>query len=516
MANSLFDQFKATLIQALQDTDFRRKNAIFADDDFLADAVSRIQALTPDVAMRLDFNDVISTLGMIEKDNTNQQIRFEPKGFETTLSSFREGISSDPRRFWRRDNSSSTDGVRYLLADRADGVFQLNDSMEVLRRFPNFGTSIVTGDYESSNDAVTFMVGATEYIAITSYSHEVVQIYLYNAPFTNVATIGTVDTPGATSALLESPVSLAVDTTNDLLFIACEAGMPAGASAANGFITIYDISTPSAPVHEQISHFFNLTGSILDGEINEPRDIFFDNTDNLLWVSNGGTVPVLDEVGAFTIDVTTPVYTLTKYLDTQGSGYTFETQEQVWVQDLLGGFKRIYVANGTRGTLEEFDFNTLKHLASYGFRATTDSNTTDRFDPDVIFGAIGTSSAMVADRIVIDDQEVDTIITSDPMNRRIHRFNLNAYTENNFANFQLLTFDVPVTVNGWSLSGTLPLDMVKVFYRFSETDEFRELPQDTTITSSSTLQFRVSVQLDTQRFVKSWIIRNLRISATQT
>jgi len=515
MGNALFDQFKATLSQALQDQDFRRKNAIYQDDDFLADQLARISELTPDVSIRLDFDDIISAEGMVIRDQVQRIIKFDPKGFRTTLSAFREGLIDTPKRFWRRDVDD--DGVRYLLADQNTGIFLLNDSLEVLRRFPGFGPNMVVGnDYQNAADALTFTIAGTEYVAVACFNRHAVRIYEYEAPFSLVATIGTVDVPGDNGVLLNQPVSLAYDATNQLLFIANQEGTPAGATLDRGFIAIFDVSTPASPTSIDLSHFYVNTGSLLDSEIDTPTDVFFDNGANMLWIVNGN-----NEVGAFTIDTANSVYSLRKFIEPSGpsmgssGAYTLRNPEQVYVQNLLGGYKRVYVANGATGTVEEFDDRNLRHLATYGYRASEDELNLYNRMSDSVYGAIGYAQGVVVDRILIDEQEVDVLITSDTLNKRLQQFNLNAYSEDNFANFKLKTYSVPLSVNGWTINGDIPTDMVRVFYRFAETENFRELPQETSIPPSSSLQFRVAVRLSTKRFVRDWHIRYLRINGTQ-
>lgn len=204
----LFDGFKDTLKTALNDPDFRRKNTLLQDPDLLATYLDRVDALTPDVSILLDYNNVISALGLAKKNANERVVEFEPSGFETTLSAFREGDITTPRRFWLRANAAVGE-ARYLLSDggagavTSNGVMALSPELEVLYRFPHFGSDLVGSDeYEDSADAITFTVGTTEYIAIACTAREVVQIYEFADPYTYIATLGVIDTPEWTREVL--------------------------------------------------------------------------------------------------------------------------------------------------------------------------------------------------------------------------------------------------------------------------------------------------------------------------
>jgi hypothetical protein len=185
------------------------------------------------------------------------------------------------------------------------------------------------------------------------------------------------------------------------------------------------------------------------------------------------------------------------------------------VHDALGGFKQVYVANGAAGLIERFDELTLAHQATYGYRALEDElNSLNRMSTHV-YGALGFAQAVVADRVFLDGEETDVMVCGDTLNKRLHRFNLNAYTQDNFANFALMTLPVPVSFTGWTVSGDIPVDMVRVDYRFAETEEFRQLEPNASIPATSTIQFRVSVELDSTRFVRDWYIRELVVHGKQ-
>lgn len=508
MSISQFNQFKDFLATAVQDVDFVRKNSLLQDATYLQTTVDRIEALTPDISLDLTYQDFESGLGLLLQDSTNRTLAFKPKGFQTTLSAYREGVTSEPRRIFRR--ATVADGIYYLLADggigaTGSGVFLLNNKLDVIRRLPHYGPNTAAGEYEDPSCAITFTISTVEYVAVADATHHVVHIYLYAAPYTLIATIGTVDTPGAAADLLTAPNGLAVDVTNTLMYISCPTGQPAGATASNGFVAIYDLSIIGTPAYDSIPFFYAGTGSLLDAQVHTPVDLIYDGT--LLWISNNG----VDHVGAFDVSGVSPI--CTRFIESAGANYTLRGPQQIYFRTTVGGFARLYVVNSETGTIEEFDALTYQHVATYGIRATEDTLPAayTRLSPD-IYGALGQPYGVVVDIVSIDDQDTNVMIVTDVGNKRIHRFNLDAYTADNFVNFGLQTFGVPVVFDGWSLAGNLPLDMVTVWYRFGVTEQFRKMPQDAVLPETRTVQFRLAITLDTRKFIKTnWVVDRLRV-----
>jgi hypothetical protein len=293
-----------------------------------------------------------------------------------------------------------------------------------------------------------------------------------------------------------------------MLYILCAEGQPAGATLNMGYIVSYDLTVPTVPVFNKFELFYEATGSLLDVEIRTGTDIFFDGT--YLWVVNGTS-----EVGA--LDLSGTSARCVKYVETAGAGYALYSPAQLYIHDALGGFKKIYVANGAAGQVEEFDYLTLRHLNTYGYRALEDELNSYNRMSTAVYGALGFAQGVVADRVLIDGEETDVMICADPLNKRLHRFNLNAYTVDNFANFGMLQFDVPVSIESWTISGDISTEMVKVYYRFAETEDFRELScSASSLPPTTSIQFRIAIQLDSRRFVRDWYIRELVVHGKQS
>lgn len=513
MSIAQFSQFRDFLSLVVQDTDVVRKNQVLQDSTYMETLLARIEALTPDITLKSTYADAISQMGVVQVDDTSRTIKFVPLGFETKLSRYREAVATAPNYLWARA-TTTVDRVRYLLTDWSDtvpgnGVLLLNEQLEVLRRFPHFGTAPATPDfqYEEASCAVTFTVGDADYIAIACNSHHIVQIYAWAAPYGHVATIGTIDTPGATATTLTSPTSLAFNAATSMLYIGCPTGQPAGATASNGFVAAWDLTVPGTPVFNAIPWFYSGTGSLLDSQVHTPTSLYHDGT--YLWVVNGND----STVGAFSTTGTLPP--CQRFLEAQGPGYQLRSPRQVWVQTISGGYGRVYVANSATGVVDEFDGVTFEHLHSYGIRASEDNlNSYTRLSP-YTYGALGQPVGVAWDQTTIDDQVTNVLVVADQLNGRIHRFNLDAYQNDNFVNFEEVTLGVPVELTGWSLDGTVPIGLVKVYYRTASTQQFRELSQDATTPASRTFQFRVAFHLDPEQFVAAWWFRNLTITGKQ-
>jgi hypothetical protein len=510
MTISMFSQFQDFLASAVQDTDFVRKNTLMQDATYKQTMLDRINALTADVVIRETPDDVISQLGVMEVNDAARTIDFVPRGFQTTLSAYREGTVLAPR-FIHVNTQTSPDNVRYILSDwsatsAGAGAWLLNEQMEVKRRFPNYGANTAGGQYETAADAISVMIGDALYFIVANYTHHVVQIYSWTSPYAYISSIGTINVSGADNTHLFNPWALAFNPVTNYLYIACPTGQPAGATASNGFIAVWDLTAPAAPVFVSIPWFYAGTGSLVDTQVHTPTSLSHDGT--YLWVSNGNN----STIGAFT-GAAVPL--CTRYIEAQGAGYYLRNPVQICAYALTGGFVKLFAANALTGTVEEFDGVTYEHLNTYGIRANEDNVVGYQRLSSRVFGALGTPVGVAVDAVTIDDQTTTVMVVTDTGNNRLHRFNLDAYAQDNYVNFAEQSFGVPVSITGWSLDGTLPIRMAKVYYRFAATEQFRELPQEAQLPASRTVQFRLVIDLATDQFLTAWNIKALTIRGIQ-
>lgn len=492
-----FQSFVELLRTAVQDPAFVRANTLLQNPSFMAQLQARLNALVPDMNVVLDVDDVITTSGSIAADPLHNQIVYTPNGFQVKLSNT-DATVFEPSRCWVRmatDGSTPADGVRYVLADRTKGVLLLAEDMTVKTLFPGFGQQATTG-YADAASAITFTVSTTEYLAIAMPDHAIVRIYDYSSGAV-VATIGTLDTTGATGTLLNRPTDLAWDSTTSRLYISCTAGQPAGATQAYGFITRFNLTTPATPTLVDIYMKYTATGSLSNKEVNVPAGMFIDA--GKLWISNGATA----EVGA--IDLTT---NLCSYFLGSAAlpGYPFASLGSIRVKT-IGSVKTLVVANGAYGNVLMIDLATSSLKSVISFTAQTSHL--------VQYGEYGAVIFASPDRLTIDGIAQDILVTGDPTNHQVLRVNEQVYGTTSVCTFVEKTFTVPIRALGYAVTGNVPSDVVLVEYRLSSTAPWHTLNQVTNIPPSLTLQVRITVQLPMGYPIDVWEIEKLTIIGEQ-
>lgn len=499
-----FETFRKMLLAAINDTGFIARNTLLQDSALKLEITDRITSLTPDFNVEAKIGDVSSVIGMLKVDNDQRALFFEPRGFSIALSNVREGTIQSPRRVWQRNDSVDT--IRYLLSDEQKGVLMLNSECKLVRIFPGFNNGTPSSaQYSQPTAVVTFTIASTEYLAITCLDRHCVQIYnLSTEGF--VATIGTIGVAGANSTHLSSPNGVAYDSTSTTLYISNLAGIPSGATAP-GFIARWDVSTPGVPTFTDIPFKFATTGDLLVKEVDAPTSVFVDLVDRNLWITNGN-----DQVGAFAIANNLK---LIKFLEATGPNYTMAQPSQIRIRTIDTNTRRVYIANGAYGRVEIFDHTSMKLLNSLGVRSSEDTLSSVNQLSQYIFGAIGFCEAGTPDTVDIDGVSTNVVIVSDSLNRRVQRFNEDAFGTTNLVTFNPVELTVPVRLRGWSVNGDIPTSMIVVQYKASSIDSFHNLDSFTDVPPSSYFQFRIQVKLSTAMLVRNYLIKSLIVLGVQ-
>lgn len=492
-----FQSFVELLRTAVQDPGFVRGNTLLQNAAFMAQIQARINALNPDMNVVLDVDDVLTTSGSIVADPLHNRVVYTPAGFQVKLSNVDATVFT-PARCWVRtetDGSTPADGVRYLVADEVKGVLLLLEDMTVKSLFPGLGQQAGSG-YADATSVLTFTVSSVEYVAIAMADHHIVRIYNYTSG-AMVATIGTLDTPGATGTLLNRPSDLAWDSTTSRLYISCTAGQPVGATQAYGFVTRFTMTTPASPVLVDIYLKYVSNGSLANMECNVPQGLFFDA--DKLWVTNGGVA----EVGS--LDLTT---NQCSYFLGSASipGYPFGSLGSVRVKT-VGSVKTLVLANGAYGNVLSIALATSTLASVISFTAQESHL--------IQYGEYGAVRFASPDRLTVDGLPVDVFVTGDPTNHQVLKVNEQVYGTPSYCTFRELTFTVPIRVLGYALAGNVPSDVVLVEYRFSSTSPWHTLDAVTNVPPTLTIQFRLTIQLPMGYPIDTWELFKITVIGEQ-
>lgn len=540
----LFENFKSFLQLVVSNAQTVSQNVVLQDTAYAQAVADHISALTPDQNIRLDSTMVPTggASGLLVNDELKRELRFEWKGAERLQGWIRPlfqnqgNVGSQFNKIWVRSDdvlgSATTvpygtlaDGRRYYVTDQDHGVFYLNEYGQVLGAVPGFAASpAVLPDYGLPSSAITFTVGVIEYIAITNSTDHLLTIY-DTATFTLAASFGTSGTPGLPSAgLLDSPVDLAADETNSILYVACQGGLAPGATSP-GLVASFDISTlPAAPVFASFVAINTGNGTLPQGEITVPRGLFYDITLSALWILNdlttnaGSPYPAgfpYMEAGALSVDI---AGASESFLDAHIDGRT----ENYWLRQqdtklhLDNDRRKLYIGNV--GGVESFDLATLKHQLHFGYYSEDTSllsGSVSPLVPPATFPSVSDSNSVAADIVTIDGAFRNLILFTDGTNNRFVRVPEDAYLGDNLVTFNEMTFTVPLSLHGYLVKGTLSSSKVCVEYRTVTSGVWQRLAQTDIVPASLFFQFRLRVTPDLSDIIDEKSVKEIVIVGTQ-
>lgn len=539
----LFENFKSFLQLVVSNSQTVSQNAVLSDADYAQAVSDHITALTADQNIRLDSTMVLSETGLLTNDQLKREIRFEWVGAERLqgwvrpLYQNQSNLGGAYSKIWvRRDDATGTatgtpystlpDGRRYYVTDTNHGVFYLNEFGQVLGAVPGYVAGTPTlPDYGEPSSAVTFTVGATEYIAIANANEHFIAIY-DTANFALVQSFGTPGAAGLPSAAgLDTPTDMAVDETNGILYVSCSGGLPPTATSP-GFVASFDISLLPAPI--TFNNFVAINtgdGTLPQGEITNPRGLFYDNTLSSLWIFNDMTANANNpypagypyvEAGALSVSATgTSNGFLTGHVDGRASAYWLRQQDtKIHLDDER---RKLYIGNA--GSVEVFDLGTLKHQLTFGyFSADTTifgGQTIAPVLPPATFPSIFDATAVASDILSVNGAERNLVLFTDTQNNRFARVPEDAYLGDNIVTFSEMTFTVPLSLHGYLVKGTLPSSKVCIEYRTTSTGAWQQLAQTDTVPASTYFQFRVRVTAELVDILEEKSIKEIVIVGEQ-
>ena len=497
----LFDNFKQFLQLVVSNSQTVGQNAVLSDADYAQSLSDHITALTPDQNLRLNTTNVELASGLLVSDPNSREIRFEPKGSGRIVQGFLEANISAVQKLWQRsDDSLGTatavpygtlaDGRRYYAVDLLSGVYYLNEYGQISGAVPGFG-DLVTG-YGSPVSCLTFTVAGTEYIAILAAEH-FLRIY-QTSDFALVATFGTPGTTGTPdAALMDTPTDLAFDEATSTLYVSCSGltgpSVPAGASGPG---IVFSLDLTALPVIAFGSYIAQDGSSLHQGQVSLPAGLFFDSTDNALWVLTGDATNTSRpyEIGGLSVTGTVSDGYLKGYLEFQGSGFSLSSASRIHIDV---DRRRLYVTNSPG--IEVFDLVTLKHLYTFGYYGS-DAVSSSTPEPPVVAPISGKATAVASDILTVDGVQVNMALFSDGTNNRIVRVGENLYEGENVVTFVAETLTVPLSLHGYLVKGTLSSAKVRIEYRTSATGVWQVLSQTDSVPASSFFQFRMKAVAD--------------------
>lgn len=481
-----FDDFKQLLGIATTDANFVRTNTAMQDTTYATAVATRISALSEHYNFDLGSDNVDTVNGLVTNDTDLRTLKLNALAAKNVLVDSLEHDIMTPIKIWvRTDGTGATlaDGIRYVITCSDVGILFANEDGELVGSLPGFDDEANDG-YADASSAITFTVSTTEYIAVSMASHSIVRIYDMS-DWSLVATIGTLDTPGLPDAGdLTSPVDLAFDETNSVLYIADDTGVATGGSLP-GFVCSFDFSTPATPAFGSYLAI-NDGGKLLHGQVAKPPFIQYDPTKGALWtvsLDDTGT-PDVYELGA--IKLSTDGLTATGALN----GYILTKQYLYEINDLfLNDTTRMLYVGGWN-SVEVFDADTQAHVTSYGYYSQEFSTTPLQVPPVLRMNFSGII-AIASDTVTIGSTSVDILLTSD--SNRIIRTSENIFSLDNYATFTSESPVVPVALEGYVLKGTLPSQNVLVQYRTSATGDWHTLENGCNADASTYYEFRVKL-----------------------
>jgi hypothetical protein len=368
------------------------------------------------------------------------------------------------------------------MADPTDGVLCLDQNLEIVRTFPGLIPSGTFGanQYRAAECAVTATIDTQELMFIACGTQHAVQILDYQTGVLQY-TIGTPGTPGLPSNFvvgLATPVSLAVDETNNRLFIACQTGDPGEISLEIGFVVEFDITNPGAPVFVQYvlqgKGMFRLNNL----ECRSPSDVFYVPSPggvgappDRLFISNG-----LGDIAAFERPSLVAPFRPGLIIEAIGQDYVLGPDTvavpvgnfaQNALDVLLGsdGVAHLSVAVSNTGTIERFRVSSGQDIPFGAHEGKMGSHQVDdagdygaplRSYPvarPITYATFESATGVCADEVILPGQLTATpcLVATDAQGGKVQRLALPLYEGNHTVTFQPEVSPVSFRVGGWFL-----------------------------------------------------------------
>jgi len=513
----LFENFKQFLQLTVSNSQTVKQNAVLSDAAYAAAIAAHITALTPDQNLRLNTTNVSSASGLLVSDTNRREIRFEPKGSGKIVQGFLEANIQDVRKIWQRsDDALGTtttipygtlvDGRRYYVTDSSAGVFYLNEYGQIIGAVPGFGNT-VTG-YGTPVSAITFSVGAVEYVAIISAEH-ILTIW-DSSTFVLVATFGSAGNPGLPNlGGLDTPLDLAFNAATSTLYVSCGGTLIPVGAVSPGFVASFDLSALPAVTFGQFVAT-NSGLSLHQGQVSLPSGLFYDATLGSLWILSANALNLSRpfEIGALSVTGLASNGFLKGYIEFRGAAFTVNAANRLHVDV---GRRRLYLTNSPG--VEVFDLVTMKHLYTFGYFGI-DESSANRNAP-FFTPSTGQVQAVCSDVLSVDGVQINFALFNDLTNNRMVRIGENSYEGENVVIFETMNFVVPIALHGYLVKGSISSSKVQVEYRTSLTGPWQILSQTDSVPASVLFQFRLKITADIRDIIQENSVREIIVIGEQ-
>lgn len=507
-----FEWFQALLEQAVTSESFVAGNKLLQDAAYREDVLRRIRALNDGLSVHLTFDDVaLVTPSVVTKDESNRQLRFRGTVYPRVLALPDTTVYRPSYVATRTPTVAVPEPT--VLADTATGVWLLDSNGTPTRRIDGWNEGDALGGYQDVTSLAVWEDATLgdAVLAMVMPLHHVVRLFNLRTGLV-LATLGTWNTPGASSIHLNLPSGCAYH--DGTLFVTCAAGLPSLliggipiTAVGQGFVNAWDVAIPGTPVGLGVLAACTATGTLVNGEVQDPRGAFVFG--DSLWLSNG--VPA--EVASWPL----PLPALTPLRSVQRTRYfgSDSFPEAVWsdlgppaVREFADGPDVLCVPDRGTGYIFTIRLDRNAIRALYRTRWTR-----DEFKAPNVLPVTSSPACAIPDRRTVGGVLQDVMWVCDPPHGTV--WNICEPQDTRFLPSRVLyrpqTFQVPVRVMGYAVQGTVPADRLRVSYKTSPSDPWKDLEVDDCTDPTTELIVRLTVELPFGQVGDGYTVQAVRL-----
>lgn len=505
-----FDWFRSLLDEAVQSEGFQGANAVMRDPAYLAEVRARIWALSDSFSLDLSTDDIaLSSPSIVTVDESTRTLRFRGTSYPRVLA-LPDTTVYRPRYIALRPATVAVPEPT-LLADESTGVWLLDSNGTATRRIDGWNQGSVSGGYGSVTSLATWEGPSDPIVAMVMPLHHCIRLFNLRTSAL-ISTLGLWNSPGGGAGLLQTPSGAAYH--NGLLFISCSEGQPTQlingdviTPTGEGFLAVYDVSTPASPVMLGVLAACTSNGSMLRGEVQDPRGLFVQN--NTLWATNG--TPAEAAAWPLPLPASTPLPLVPStrfYAEDSFPEIKWTNLGPPAVRDLTDNPTVLCIPDQGTGYLVTIRLDRNAVRALYRTRWTR-----DEFKAPDALPTTSTPACAIPDRRSIGGVMQDVLWVCDTQ-RGVVMNVLDPQDTKYYPSrvlYRTRTFSVPTRLTGYALTGRIPTDRLRVSYKHGLDTQWRDLnPQDSTEPMDE-VTVRLTVQLPYGDVGEGYTVEGLRL-----